>query len=122
MANKGRADIFVSIHINASRNRSTEGFSTYVLSRGASNSRVMVISGRPGSAVMVARCLVGVEVAVMVRVSLVSANNKGSGHLVEPAPGARRCSSSRISSNAAKLSFQRRVSRCTHTSSALSAS
>jgi N-acetylmuramoyl-L-alanine amidase len=32
MANKADADIFVSLHINASRNRSAEGISTYVLS------------------------------------------------------------------------------------------
>jgi N-acetylmuramoyl-L-alanine amidase len=46
MANKGRADIFVSIHINASRNRSTEGFSTYVLSRGASNQEDLELAAR----------------------------------------------------------------------------
>ncbi len=32
MANKAHADIFVSFHINASRNRRAEGVSTYVLS------------------------------------------------------------------------------------------
>ncbi len=33
MANEARADIFVSLHINASTNRKAEGISTYVLSR-----------------------------------------------------------------------------------------
>ena len=33
MANEARADIFVSLHINASPNRQAEGISTYVLSR-----------------------------------------------------------------------------------------
>ena len=33
MANQARADIFVSLHINASTNRKAEGISTYVLSR-----------------------------------------------------------------------------------------
>ena len=33
MANQARADIFVSLHINASLNRKAEGISTYVLSR-----------------------------------------------------------------------------------------
>ena len=33
MANKARADVFVSLHINASRNHRAEGISTYVLSR-----------------------------------------------------------------------------------------
>lgn len=33
IANKARADIFVSLHINASRNRKAKGVSTYVLSR-----------------------------------------------------------------------------------------
>jgi N-acetylmuramoyl-L-alanine amidase len=46
MANKGRADIFVSLHINASRNRSAEGFSTYVLSRGASNLEDLELAAR----------------------------------------------------------------------------
>jgi N-acetylmuramoyl-L-alanine amidase len=46
MANKGRADIFVSLHINASRNRSAEGFSTYVLSRGASNQEDLELAAR----------------------------------------------------------------------------
>ena len=46
MANKGRADIFVSLHINASRNRKAEGFSTYVLSRGASNQEDLELAAR----------------------------------------------------------------------------
>jgi N-acetylmuramoyl-L-alanine amidase len=33
MANQGNADIFVSLHINSSRNRKARGVSTYVLSR-----------------------------------------------------------------------------------------
>jgi N-acetylmuramoyl-L-alanine amidase len=33
MANRGNADIFVSLHINSSRNRGARGISTYVLSR-----------------------------------------------------------------------------------------
>ncbi len=33
MANQGNADIFVSLHINSSRNRKVRGISTYVLSR-----------------------------------------------------------------------------------------
>jgi N-acetylmuramoyl-L-alanine amidase len=46
MANKGRADIFVSLHINASTNRRAEGFSTYVLSRGASNREDLELAAR----------------------------------------------------------------------------
>jgi N-acetylmuramoyl-L-alanine amidase len=46
MANKGGADIFVSLHINASRNRRAEGFSTYVLSRGASNREDLELAAR----------------------------------------------------------------------------
>jgi len=46
MANKGRADIFVSLHINASPNRRAEGFSTYVLSRGASNREDLELAAR----------------------------------------------------------------------------
>ncbi len=46
MANKGRADIFVSLHINASRNRRAEGYSTYVLSRGASNREDLELAAR----------------------------------------------------------------------------
>ena len=46
MANKMRADIFVSLHINASRNRRAEGYSTYVLSRGASNREDLELAAR----------------------------------------------------------------------------
>ncbi|HEX7523237.1 MAG TPA: N-acetylmuramoyl-L-alanine amidase [Candidatus Deferrimicrobium sp.] len=46
MANKGGVDLFVSLHINASRNRRTEGFSTYVLSRGASNREDLELAAR----------------------------------------------------------------------------
>jgi len=46
MANKGRVDVFVSLHINASRNRKAEGFSTYVLSRGASNREDLELAAR----------------------------------------------------------------------------
>ena len=46
MANEARADIFVSLHINASRNRRAEGFSTYVLSRGASNRQDLELAAR----------------------------------------------------------------------------
>lgn len=46
MANKGRVDIFVSLHINASRNRRAEGYSTYVLSRGASNREDLELAAR----------------------------------------------------------------------------
>lgn len=46
MANKGGVDLFVSLHINASRNRRAEGFSTYVLSRGASNREDLELAAR----------------------------------------------------------------------------
>jgi N-acetylmuramoyl-L-alanine amidase len=46
MANKAGVDIFVSLHINASRNRRAEGFSTYVLSRGASNREDLELAAR----------------------------------------------------------------------------
>jgi N-acetylmuramoyl-L-alanine amidase len=46
MANKGGVDIFISLHINASRNRRAEGFSTYVLSRGASNREDLELAAR----------------------------------------------------------------------------
>ena len=46
MANKARADLFVSLHINASRNRRASGFSTYVLSRGASNREDLELAAR----------------------------------------------------------------------------
>lgn len=45
-ANEARADIFVSLHINASRNRSAEGISTYVLSRGASDRDALELAAR----------------------------------------------------------------------------
>jgi len=46
MANGARADLFVSLHINASRNRRASGFSTYVLSRGASNREDLELAAR----------------------------------------------------------------------------
>ncbi len=46
MANRSRADIFVSLHINASRNRRANGISTYVLSRGASNREDLELAAR----------------------------------------------------------------------------
>lgn len=46
MANRNRADIFVSLHINASRNRRANGISTYVLSRGASNREDLELAAR----------------------------------------------------------------------------
>ncbi|HEX9205930.1 MAG TPA: N-acetylmuramoyl-L-alanine amidase [Candidatus Deferrimicrobiaceae bacterium] len=46
MANKSRADVFVSLHINASPNRRAEGISTYVLSRGASNREDLELAAR----------------------------------------------------------------------------
>lgn len=46
MANKGGVDLFVSLHINASRNRRAEGYSTYVLSRGASNREDLELAAR----------------------------------------------------------------------------
>jgi N-acetylmuramoyl-L-alanine amidase len=46
MANKARADLFVSLHINASTNRRAEGYSTYVLSRGASNREDLELAAR----------------------------------------------------------------------------
>jgi N-acetylmuramoyl-L-alanine amidase len=46
MANGARADLFVSLHINASRDRRTEGYSTYVLSRGASNREDLELAAR----------------------------------------------------------------------------
>jgi N-acetylmuramoyl-L-alanine amidase len=45
MANKARADIFVSLHINASPNRNAEGISTYVLSR-ASDRQSLELAAR----------------------------------------------------------------------------
>jgi N-acetylmuramoyl-L-alanine amidase len=46
MANKARADVFVSLHINASPNRRAEGISTYVLSRGAANQEDLELAAR----------------------------------------------------------------------------
>ncbi|MHB8784218.1 MAG: N-acetylmuramoyl-L-alanine amidase [Desulfobacteria bacterium] len=46
MANKGGVDLFVSLHINASRNRRAEGYSTYVFSRGASNREDLELAAR----------------------------------------------------------------------------
>jgi len=46
MANRARADIFVSLHINASRNRRAEGISTYVLSRSASDREALELAAR----------------------------------------------------------------------------
>ncbi len=46
MANEAGAAIFVSLHINASRNRTTEGVSTYVLSRGASDREALELAAR----------------------------------------------------------------------------
>lgn len=46
MANEAGAGIFVSLHINASRNRATEGVSTYVLSRGASDRETLELAAR----------------------------------------------------------------------------
>ena len=46
MANRGRADIFVSLHINASRNRRAKGISTFVFSRGASNREDLELAAR----------------------------------------------------------------------------
>jgi N-acetylmuramoyl-L-alanine amidase len=46
IANRSRADIFVSLHINASRNRRANGISTYVLSRGASNQEDLELAAR----------------------------------------------------------------------------
>ena len=45
MANEARADIFVSLHINASPNRNAEGISTYVLSR-ASDRQSLELAAR----------------------------------------------------------------------------
>jgi len=46
MANKARAAVFVSLHINASPNRRAEGISTYVLSRGAANREDLELAAR----------------------------------------------------------------------------
>jgi N-acetylmuramoyl-L-alanine amidase len=46
MANKSHADLFVSLHINASRNRKAEGISTYVLSRAGSDRESLELAAR----------------------------------------------------------------------------
>jgi N-acetylmuramoyl-L-alanine amidase len=46
MANRSRADIFVSLHINASRNPKAKGISTFVFSRGASNREDLELAAR----------------------------------------------------------------------------
>jgi N-acetylmuramoyl-L-alanine amidase len=46
MANKTHADLFVSLHINASPNRKAEGFSTYVLSRAGSDRAALELAAR----------------------------------------------------------------------------
>jgi N-acetylmuramoyl-L-alanine amidase len=46
MANKARADLFVSLHINASNNRKAEGISTYVLSRAGSDREALELAAR----------------------------------------------------------------------------
>ncbi len=46
MANRSGADVFVSLHINASRDRKANGISTYVLSRGASNREDLELAAR----------------------------------------------------------------------------
>jgi N-acetylmuramoyl-L-alanine amidase len=46
MANKAHADVFVSLHINASPNRKAEGFSTYVLSRAGSDRQALELAAR----------------------------------------------------------------------------
>ncbi len=46
MANRSHADVFVSLHINASRNRKARGVSTFVFSRGASNMEDLELAAR----------------------------------------------------------------------------
>ena len=46
MANRLRADLFVSLHINASPNRAVKGVSTYVFSRGAGNKEDLELAAR----------------------------------------------------------------------------
>jgi N-acetylmuramoyl-L-alanine amidase len=46
MANASRADLFVSLHINASTNRKAEGISTYVLSRASSDRHSLELAAR----------------------------------------------------------------------------
>jgi N-acetylmuramoyl-L-alanine amidase len=46
MANEARADLFVSLHVNASPNRNAEGISTYVLSRASSDRHSLELAAR----------------------------------------------------------------------------
>ncbi|HEY3491166.1 MAG TPA: N-acetylmuramoyl-L-alanine amidase [Candidatus Deferrimicrobiaceae bacterium] len=46
MANKAHADLFVSLHINASPNRKADGISTYVLSRAGSDRAALELAAR----------------------------------------------------------------------------
>ena len=46
MANEARADLFVSLHVNASPNRKAEGISTYVLSRASSDRHSLELAAR----------------------------------------------------------------------------
>ncbi|MCL1926571.1 MAG: N-acetylmuramoyl-L-alanine amidase [Syntrophorhabdaceae bacterium] len=46
IANRSRADIFVSLHINASPSRAVKGVSTYVFSRGAGNQEDLELAAR----------------------------------------------------------------------------
>lgn len=46
MANRARADLFVSLHINASRDRRAQGISTYVLSRSSSDREALELAAR----------------------------------------------------------------------------
>jgi N-acetylmuramoyl-L-alanine amidase len=46
MANEAKADIFVSLHINASRNGKAEGISTYVLSHASSDRQSLELAAR----------------------------------------------------------------------------
>lgn len=48
MANQARADVFVSLHINSSRNRSAEGISTYVLSHATDREALEVAARENG--------------------------------------------------------------------------
>ncbi|GAB4235788.1 MAG: N-acetylmuramoyl-L-alanine amidase [Deltaproteobacteria bacterium] len=59
LANRSHADLFVSLHINASANRRAEGYSTYVLSRGASNREDLELAARENGVPM--RKLQGVK-------------------------------------------------------------
>jgi len=59
LANRFHADLFVSLHINASTNRRAEGYSTYVLSRGASNREDLELAARENGVPM--RKLQGVK-------------------------------------------------------------